>query len=279
MGGSTILVLGRGFTRRTTITVGGRRARVLAVRNPRAVIAVVPRGIGTEVVRAVTQGGTSVRNPRSLVHYANRVLVVGDSVGIDLGWGFTPALDLQEDLTMTDDAVGSSGLVRTDFYSWPEHLRTDIALTRPDVVMTLFGTNDEQAISTSTGIVEPGTPAWNRLYAARVREVAEIVHHAGATLVWIGLPRMGPQSSLSQQFVSSLVRLDGAVIASVRRATFVDSWLVFTTARGTYTPYVELSPHDWALGHSGDGTHLTPEGASVIDAKAFEDLRVLLTRH
>jgi uncharacterized protein len=272
-------VLGRGFTRDTVITVGGRRARVLAVRNPRAVFAIVPRGVGTEVVRAATQDGTSVRNARSLVHYANRVLIVGDSVGIDLGWGFTPTLELQEDLTMTDDAVGSSGLVRTDFYDWPAHLRADIALTHPDVVMTLFGTNDEQAISASAGIVEPGTAAWDRLYAARVRHVAKIVHHAGATLLWIGLPRMGPQSVLSQQFVSNLDRLDRAVVASVRRATFVDAWHLFTTARGTYTPYVELSPHDWALGHSGDGTHLTSEGAAVIDAKALEDLRLLLTRH
>ncbi|HLK44930.1 MAG TPA: DUF459 domain-containing protein, partial [Acidimicrobiales bacterium] len=276
-GSVRLLVVGRHFTPGTEITVGGVRAQVLAVRNPDAVIALAPRGVGTEVVRAVTSAGTSASNGRSRLHFLTRVLVVGDSLGIDLGWGFTPALDARDGLAVADDAVGSTGLVRTDFYDWPTHLREDLVRTHADVVVTLFGTNDEQALPTAHGMAEPGTAAWNRAYAARVRQVATIVRDAHATLVWVSLPRMGPTSVLSPSLVEDLVTLDGDVVATLREATFVNAWLVFTAPDGAYTPYVELAPHDWVLGHEPDGTHLTPSGAAVLDARAMVALARLLT--
>ncbi len=278
-GGTTVLVLGRGFTTGTSITVGGRRARLVSVRNPRAALAVVPPGIGTEVVRAVTVDGTSTANARSRLRFDTRVLVVGDSLGIDLGWGFTPPLDATQRLSVTDDAVGSSGLVRSDFYDWAAHLRADVLDTHPDVVVTMFGTNDQQAIRTSKGLVEPGTVAWDRAYGARVRQMAAIVHRAGATLVWVGLPRMGPQTDLDPQLVARLNAIDGSVVARLPRAFFVSTWHVFTTADGAYTPYVEVAPHVWELGHAPDGTHLTTAGATVIDALVVQSLHRGLTRH
>jgi Protein of unknown function (DUF459) len=276
-GGGRILVTGRTFAAGVHVTVGGRTARLLKVRNPDALFALVPPGLGTEVVRVTGAGGTSADNASSVVHYANRVLVVGDSLGIDLGWGFTPALDSQSHLTVIDDAVGSSGLVRNDFYDWPAHLRADVAATHPDVVVTMFGTNDQQSFSTPNGVVEIGTTGWSRLYAARVREIATIVRRAGATLVWVGLPRMGPQSVLGTQFVTHLVALDRSTVTKLPRATFVDAWQVFTTPAGAYTPYVKVAPHDWQPGHAPDDTHLTPSGAAVIDARAVADLWQLLT--
>lgn len=259
------------------VTVGGRRARVLSVRNPGAVFVIAPPGIGSEIVRAATAHGTSARNARSVLRFGSRVLVVGDSLGIDLGWGFTPTLDARLGLSPIDDAVGSSGLVRDDFYNWPTHLRADIAATHPDIVVTLFGTNDQQGFETPSGPVEPGTSAWDRIYAARVRQIATIVHDAGATLAWVGLPRMGPRSSMNAQFVAHLIALDRTVVDKLRRATFVNAWLVFTSASGAYTPYVEVAPRTWAVGHSEDDTHLTTAGATAVDAMVVDAVQRLLT--
>ena len=278
-GGTQIIVLGQGFTPATAITVGGVHARVVSVRNPGAVLAIIPPGIGSEVVRAVTNVGVSAANSSSVVHFTNRVLVVGDSLGIDLGWGFTPSLDASHSLSVTDEAVGSSGLVRTDFYNWPAHLRADIAATHADVVVTMFGTNDQQVLGTPSGPAQPGTAAWNRAYAARVRQITAVVHDARATIVWVSLPRMGPRAWLSPQIVSDMVTLDGSVVSALPRAAFVNSWVVFTTPGGAYTPYVELAPNVWVLGHSGDEIHLTPAGATVIVDKAVHSLhRSLLGR-
>jgi len=251
---------------------------VVSVRNRGAVVAVVPPGAGIEVVRATTSDGTSAANSRSVLRFDTHVLVIGDSLGIDLGWGFTPALDAQAALSATDDAVGSSGLVRTDFYNWPAHLRRDIAETHPDVVMTLLGANDHQTLASSKGRAEPESRAWDTIYASRIRQIGAIVRAARATLVWVGLPRMGPQSSLNAQFVAHMVALDRSTVASIRGAAFVDAWPVFSTSGGAYTPYVETSPGVWVLGHAPDETHLTPAGAMVVDAKGVRELRDLLTR-
>ncbi|HEY8080920.1 MAG TPA: DUF459 domain-containing protein [Acidimicrobiales bacterium] len=277
-GGTTILIRGTGFTPSTVITVGGVRALVRLVRNSGAVYAITPRGVGTEIVRAVTSVGTSAANPGSVVHYANRVLVIGDSLGIDLAWGFTPTVDARDHLAVVDEAVGSSGLVRSDFYNWPAHLRSDLAATHPDVVVVLLGTNDQQVLGTSRGIANPGTPAWDKVYAARVRQLGTIIRRARVSLVWVSLPRMGPRAWLDPKFVARLVALDRSAVATIGQSVFVNSWLVFSTARGAYTPYVETAPHVWALGHAQDDIHLTPAGAAVIDAKALEGLRMLLTR-
>lgn len=276
-GGTKVLVTGSGFTASTQVTVGGRPAEVLSVRDPDTLVVRVPPGAGSEVVRAITAGGTSAENPRSIIKFESRVLIVGDSLGIDLEWGFTPALDERDDLTVTDDSVGSTGLVRSDYYNWPAHLRADIAHVKPDVVVTLFGTNDQQDLPAAGGLAAPATSAWNRVYAGRVRQIAAIVRAAGATLVWVGLPRMGPQSVLSVPYVEDVVKLDRDVVASLQRATYVDTYKLFTNGRGAYTPYVEVAPRVWQLGHAPDGTHLTTAGAAVIDALAAADLRHYLT--
>lgn len=272
-GGTRILVTGTGFTAGTMITVGGRPAHDITVRNPDAVYADVPRGIGTVIVRAVTPNGTSAPNGHSQLRYRSTVLVVGDSLGIDLGWGFTVAVDAQEHVAMVDDSVGSTGLVRSDYYSWPAHLRADISQTHPDIVETMFGTNDDQALVTSKGTYAPGTAAWNSVYASRVRQIAAIVRQSGALLVWVGLPRMGPQTDLDTHVVSDLISLDRSVIEKLPGAIFIDTWPTFTNSKGGYTPYVQVSPGVWELGHAPDGTHLTAAGATVIDAKVVSELR------
>lgn len=277
-GGVRILVLGRGFVPGLRITVGGRPAVVRSVRSAGAAVAIVPPGIGTEVVRAMTPAGTSAVAPHAVVRFDTRLLIVGDSLGIDLGWGLPAPLGAREHVAVVDDAVGSSGLVRADYFNWPGHLRFDLAATHADVVVALFGTNDQQAIRTRSGFIEPGTAGWARVYAARVRQIAEIVHRAGAVLLWVGLPRMGPHSVVGARFVERLRALDRSVVAHLPDATFVDAWLLFTARDGTYAPYVEVSGRGRAPGHEPDGTHLTPAGASAIDARAIDALRALLMR-
>lgn len=275
-GGARLVLTGSGFDATTTVTVGGHTANVVSRVGSHELIAIAPAGFGAELVRAIDDGRASAAARGAMLHYATSILIVGDSLGIDLGWGFGPSLTTTDDLAFVDDSVGSSGLVRSDFYDWPAHLRAEIAKVHPDVVMTLFGTNDEQAIVTGGTIAEPLTPTWDARYAQRVRAIWSLVRASGATLLWVGLPRMGPGSVLSPTFVEGLIRLDRRTLSTERRTVFVDVWGLFTGAHGAYDPYVEVAPHVYELGHAPDGTHLTTAGATAIDEAAMAALARVL---
>ena len=68
-----------------------------------------------------------------------RVLIVGDSLGIDLGG------PLQYDLADTGvvnaalDARESTGLTRPDYFNWPAELASDLKTAHPQVVVVMIG--------------------------------------------------------------------------------------------------------------------------------------------
>jgi lysophospholipase L1-like esterase len=263
-GGTHVLVLGTGFGPGSRMLVGNRPARVVKVKNPDALYGIIPPGFGMQDVRIVTTNGASVPTRSVQFHYRSKILVIGDSLGIDLGWGFTPTLPDGRYLSVTDDAVGSTGLVRSDFYNWPMQLRHELRVLHPTVVVALFGANDQQAIRTKGGLAEVGTKAWADAYGARVRQLAAIVVASGAAIAWVGMPRMGPRADVSQRFVRQVNTVDQAALRTTTLGGFVSLAKLFTTSSGAYTPYVRLG-RSVALGHQPDEVHLTPWGASAID--------------
>lgn len=274
-GDTRLIVHGTGFSQGMSLYVGPRRAAVLSVSNSTTLLATTPAGFGTQSVRAVTSGGTSAANPRTTFRYRTTVLVIGDSLGIDLGWGFASEFRAGGVLSVIDDSVGSTGLVRSDFFNWPRHLHSDLRTIRPDVVVALFGANDQQAIETPHGLAQLGTRQWGIAYGARIRALASVVASSGATLLWVELPRMSPTSDLSAPLVTQIDRDGQRAITGLRRAIFVSTALLFETKAGRYTPYVRLGRHVVERGRQPDGVHLTPAGATAIDELVADALQRL----
>lgn len=266
--GTKVLVQGTGFGTGSRMLVGNRPARVVEVKNSDALYGVIPSGFGMQDVRVVTSNGPSVPSASVQFDYRSKVLVIGDSLGIDLDWGFTPTLPDGHFLSVTDDSVGSTGLVRSDFYNWPKKLRVEMHSVHPTVVVALFGANDQQPIATSHGLARVGTRAWAVAYGARVRQLVAIVVSAGAVIAWVGMPRMGPRADISQRFVNQVNAIDEAALRTVTRGRFVSIAKLFTTASGSYTRYVRLGGA-LALGRQPDQVHLTPSGASAIDTRVI----------
>ena len=274
-GGTTVLVRGTGFVPGTKLLVGGHVARGVRVRNPDALVAVMPAGFGRLALRVVTPSGTSHATMSVSFSYRTTVLVIGDSLGIDLGWGFSPQLPGSQLLTAVDLAVGSTGIVRWDYYDWPAELRADLHQVHPQFVVALFGANDQQSIPTSKGPAAVGTPAWVRAYESRVRELAAIVAEAGAKIAWVGLPRMGPQADVAQAFVTIVDRTDSAAMQSNPKAAFVSTASLFTTPAGGYTDEVRMPNGGIEVGRQPDEVHVTPDGAVAIDVLVLRALAAL----
>ena len=118
-----------------------------------------------------------------------RVLIVGDSIGLDAGG------PLQSDLSGTGvviaalDARESTGLTRPDYFNWPAELGDDVKSVQPQVVVVMIGANDPQDFLGPPD-VPYSSPQWNTLYAQRVAQFMQIASSGGAQVVWVGMPPM-----------------------------------------------------------------------------------------
>ncbi|HEY2214105.1 MAG TPA: DUF459 domain-containing protein, partial [Acidimicrobiales bacterium] len=200
-----------------------------------------------------------------------RVLIVGDSIGIDMGG------PLQNDLTNTGvvqatlDARESTGLTRPDYFNWPSELQSDIAAAQPQVVVVMMGANDPQDFPGPPDIPY-ASPKWNPIYADRVADFMRIAASGGAHVIWVGMPPMQNTQLSSEMSDINTVDQDQANL-EIPPVNFISCWNLLGTAQGTYTPFITNSSGQVVNVRTPDGTHLTPAGGEVLSQDVLNNLR------
>ncbi|HWE68653.1 MAG TPA: DUF459 domain-containing protein [Acidimicrobiales bacterium] len=200
-----------------------------------------------------------------------RVLIVGDSLGIDMGG------PLQNDLSNTGvvqaslDGRESTGLTRPDYYNWPVELQSDLAATEPQIVVIMMGANDPQDF-----LGPPDVPyassRWNTLYAARVSAFMQLAQSGGATVVWVGMPPMqDPARSAEMSDINAVDQQQAALTKPP--VDYVSCWTLLGTAQGTYTPFITNGSGQVVNVRTPDGTHLTPAGGEVLSQTVINYLK------
>ena len=86
------------------------------------------------------------------------MLIVGDSVGLDLGQPLVNTLAGFGDVTTYLDGHIDTGLTRPDYFNWPAELQVDLANDQPKLVVVMIGANDPQRMVTPTGSLRFGSP-------------------------------------------------------------------------------------------------------------------------
>jgi hypothetical protein len=155
-----------------------------------------------------------------------RVLILGDSLGIDMGG------PLQNDLANTGvaqatlDARESTGLTRPDYFNWPAELQTDLGTARPQVVVIMIGANDPQDFPGPPDIPY-SSPQWNVIYSGRVAAFMHLAQSGGATVLWVGMPPMQrPQLSSEMADINAIDQRQAAL--SAPPVHFISSWTLTT---------------------------------------------------
>lgn len=202
-----------------------------------------------------------------------RVLTVGDSLGIDLALGMTRLLESRDGFRSTYDARISTGLARSDYFNWIPQIQHDVRLARPDVVVVLFGANDNQPFWTGTGFLPYGRPGWKPAYRGRVAQVMDLIREQNIPVVWVGLPPMRAERPLeAARFLNTVY----ASAASRRGGvTFVDPWNLFLSAKGKYSAYLPDASGRQQLVRQPDGIHLTPAGYDRLASYVFQQMSAL----
>ncbi len=199
-----------------------------------------------------------------------RVLIVGDSLGLDMGGA------LQDDLADTGvvnaalDARESTGLVRPDYFNWPAELASDLKTVSPQVVVIMIGANDAQDFLGPPDV--PYTaPQWNAMYAQRVAQFMTEAQSGGATVIWVGMPPMeNPALSAQMADIDTLDQTQAA--AAKPPVTFLSTFKSLGTAQGTYTAFLTNGAGQVVNVRTPDGTHLTPGGSQVVAQQVISQL-------
>ena len=202
-----------------------------------------------------------------------RVLIVGDSIGLDMGG------PLQSDLAGTGvvnaalDARESTGLTRPDYFNWPAELTSDLKVAQPHVVVVMIGANDAQDFLGPPDV--PYTsPAWNTDYSQRVAQFMQVAQSGGATVVWVGMPPMqNPGLSAQMSDIDAVAEHQAALARPP--VTFLSTLKVLGTAQGGYTAFVTNAAGQIVDVRAPDGTHLTAGGGQVVAQQVINELQTL----
>jgi uncharacterized protein len=202
-----------------------------------------------------------------------RVLIVGDSIGIDLGDALQPDLAQTDVVSAALDGRVSTGLTRPDYFNWPAELTADLKSQNPQVVVIMIGANDAQDFLGPPDV--PYTsPQWNTLYAERVAQFMQIAQSGGATVVWVGMPPMQAPGLNAQ-----MSDLDAVVQQQAAKAnppvTYLSTDRSLGTAQGGYTAFVTNGAGQVVNVRTPDGTHLTPGGGQLVAQQVIAELQTL----
>jgi len=196
-----------------------------------------------------------------------RVLAIGDSIGLSFGQSLATKLDASGLAHTTVDGREGTGLARPDAFDWSAEVQADLAQFHPQVVVAMFGGNDDQDVIVNNRFIAFGSTRWQQIYAARVAQIATEVHAAGARLLWAGLPVMR-SAGKTARFATVMAVTRGA-LAGRDGVVFVDNFATLAGPGGGYVDAMQNSDGQEVLVREPDGIHLSPAGADRLAGTAI----------
>lgn len=165
-------------------------------------------------------------------------------------------------MVVTVDHEKGTGLVRDDVFDWPEYMRQRLGEVSPDVVVTLIGANDGQALRLPGGWLQFGTPEWDREYAARVGACMDLLVGGSPRVYWVGVPIMADPAYDGR--VQHINALDHEQAGARGELVYVDAYSLFQDEAEDFAMELVDEHGDLVAMRLPDGIHLTAAGADRL---------------
>jgi hypothetical protein len=230
-----------------------------------------PKVVGTTTIPTTTTT-VPVFNQHPTPADPLRVLVVGDSIGLDLGQPLVSDLAATGVITPKLDGREDTGLSRPDYFDWPAELQVDLANDRPQLVVVMIGANDPQSLVGGDTSIPYGAPDWNTGYGQRVGAFIDDATSAGARVLWVGMPPMAsPQLNGEMQMINNVVQKQ--IDARPQVATYLASASVLADSQGNFTAYLPNASGVEVNIRTVDGVHLSPGGGELLSQAVIASFR------
>lgn len=171
----------------------------------------------------------------------------------------------------TEEVRVSTGLTRQDVFNWPAHLASSADQFGADVVVVVFGLNDDQTITLPDGSTAGfGSPEWQAEYRRRVGGMMDQQIGAGREIVFVGIPPIRDQGrSERYALINGIVEEEAAIRP---RAAFVDTWDIVTDEDGDYADVIGDGSGGAVRVRTPDGIHLETGGAGFVADATMREL-------
>ncbi|MEA3029906.1 MAG: uncharacterized protein QOG13_1231 [Sphingomonadales bacterium] len=203
-----------------------------------------------------------VAAPRLAAAIAQRrrieVGVFGDSFGDGIWAGLYHQLRGDPDFEVRQLSERSTGFTRYRSLNILDDIRTKLDRAPVDIAILSFGANDTQ------GIFDQGhghaymSEGWQRIVTERVTAVVQLLRARGATVYWVGLPRM--RDARFDADIQAMNRFYAARMAALD-VPYVETLPLSVDADGRYAPYLPAEPgRERRMARANDGIHMTIPG-------------------
>jgi hypothetical protein len=155
----------------------------------------------------------------------------------------------------------STGFTRYRQVNLEEKAKAQLAAGPVDVAVINFGANDDQGLFDGGHVAALLSADWRRVYADRAERFVGVLRAQGATVYWMGLPKMRKDAydhdlDVLSATVSERMAKLGVPYIPVR-ALSVD-------ANGDYSDYLAGADGESRLMRATDGVHMTALGYSRL---------------
>ncbi len=205
---------------------------------------------------------------------AKTVLVIGDFIAMGLGDGLKEAFAEAPDIAVETRANSASGLVRDDYYNWPEKLAVALDEVKPNAIVIAIGANDRQQMRLADGNREKfRTDAWLAEYKRRVGDFAAAARRTGTPLIWVGMPPFQSPGMMADMASFNTLYREATEKA---KGQFIDIWDGFVDADGKFmVTGPDVNGQQVRL-RGSDGINMTRAGKRKMAFYVEKDIRRLL---
>jgi hypothetical protein len=199
------------------------------------------------------------------------IFVAGDSLSFEFGTSlyriaasrhiYRPAGD------GTVDFKVSSGLARPDYFNWPAELAHQIARVKPEIVVLMLGSNDNQPLQAADGkTYDFATEGWKKEYHRRVGAVMDQLIAQDRWVAYIGVPILANRNE-QWPIINTVIREEAA---KRTRAVYVDSFSLFQDPNGNFTQYLPNAKGQLVQVRTADGIHFQRAGGDLLAKRTLD---------